>query len=84
MNTSSKPHPSFPAVRASQPSDTIADTIDSVKNTVGEAVDRGQAAVTQATTAAGDMVWPEFSSGSWRAAGQPNPAASTQARHLRA
>jgi hypothetical protein len=55
MNTSSKPHPSFPAVRASQRSNTIADTIDSVKNTVVDAVDRGQAAVSQATTAAGDM-----------------------------
>jgi hypothetical protein len=55
MNTSSKPHPNSPAVRASHPSDTIADTIDSVKNTVGDAVDRGQAAVTHATTAAGDM-----------------------------
>jgi len=55
MNTTSKPHPSSPAFRASQPGDAIADTIDSVKNTVVDAVDRGQAAVSQATTAAGDM-----------------------------
>jgi hypothetical protein len=36
MNTSSKPHERSPAFRPSQPSETITDTIDSVKNTVGE------------------------------------------------
>ena len=43
MNTPSKPHtPGSQAFKPSQPSDTIADTalgaIDSVKNTVGDAV----------------------------------------------
>ena len=55
MNTTSKPHERSPAFRPSQPSETITDTIDSVKNTVGDAIDRGQAAVSQATAAAGDM-----------------------------
>jgi hypothetical protein len=55
MNTTSKPHESSTAFRPSQPSETITDTIDSVKNTVGDAIDRGQAAVSQATGAAGDM-----------------------------
>jgi hypothetical protein len=35
--------------------DTANEAIDSVKNTVGDAVDRGQAAVNQATAAASDM-----------------------------
>jgi len=55
MNTTSKPHESSTAFRPSQPSETITDTIDSVKNTVGDAIDRGQAAVSQATAAASDM-----------------------------
>jgi hypothetical protein len=55
MNTTSKPHPSSPAFQASLPGDAIAETIDSVKSSVVDAVDRGQAAVSQATTAAGDM-----------------------------
>jgi len=60
MNTPSKPHiPGSQAFKPSQPSDTITDTalgaIDSVKNTVGDVVDRGHAAVSQATAAAGDM-----------------------------
>jgi len=61
MNTYSKPHTAgSSASRPAQPNDTIADTahgaIDSVRNTVGDAVDRSQAAVNQATAAAGDMV----------------------------
>src|SRR5271169_145639 len=58
MNTSFKPHNPGSA-NLSQPSDTITDTalgaVGSVKKTVGEAVDRGQAVVNQATAAAGDM-----------------------------
>jgi hypothetical protein len=41
--------------KKTKPSETITDTIDSVKNSVGDAVDRGQAAVSLATAAAGDM-----------------------------
>jgi len=60
MNASSKPHnPGSPAFRSSQPSETIAATalgaVDSMKNTIGDAVDRGQAVVNQATAAAGDV-----------------------------
>jgi ElaB/YqjD/DUF883 family membrane-anchored ribosome-binding protein len=60
MNTSSKPHTPGPsAYKPSQPSDTIADTalgaVESVKNTVGDAVDRAHAAVSHATAATGDM-----------------------------
>ena len=62
MNTtSSKPY-SPGQSGSSKPtysSDTLGDTarsaIDSVKNTVGDAVDRGQAAVSQAGTAASEM-----------------------------
>ena len=60
MNTYSKPHTAgSSASRPAQPSDTIADTalgaVESVKNTVGDAVDRGHAAVSHATAATGDM-----------------------------
>jgi ElaB/YqjD/DUF883 family membrane-anchored ribosome-binding protein len=60
MNTSFKPHNLGSATsKPSQLSDTITDTalgaVDSVKNTVGDAVDRGQAGVNHATAAASDM-----------------------------
>jgi hypothetical protein len=60
MNTSFKPHnPGSATSKLSQPTDTITDTalgaVDSVKNTVGDAVDRGQVVVNHATAAASDM-----------------------------
>src|ERR1700722_4446863 len=60
MNTSFKPHnPGSAMSKLSQPTDTITDTalgaVDSVKNTVGDAVDRGQAVVNPAPAAASDM-----------------------------
>jgi hypothetical protein len=61
MNTSSRPYAPSPATspKASQASDAIADMArgagDAVKNTVGDAIDRGQTAVSRATTAASDM-----------------------------
>jgi ElaB/YqjD/DUF883 family membrane-anchored ribosome-binding protein len=58
MNTSSKPHTSGAAM-ASQATDALADsarqTMDSVTAKVGDAVDRGQAAVSRGSAAAGDM-----------------------------
>ena len=55
MNTPFKQYPGSAKI----PSDTITDTalgaVDSVKNTVGDAVDRGEAAVKQATAADSDM-----------------------------
>jgi hypothetical protein len=51
--TSSKPHSVGQQVDAI--TDTALGAIDSVKSTVGDAVDRGQAAVDKASAAAGDM-----------------------------
>lgn len=61
MNTSPKPYSpgQSGSSKPTHSSDTLGDTarsaIDSVKNTVGDAVDRGQAAVSQAGTAASEM-----------------------------
>src|SRR5580692_7631141 len=61
MNTTSKPYSSMQsgANRASAASDTMADAargaVDAVKSTVGDAFDRGQAAVSNASGAANDM-----------------------------
>lgn len=61
MNTSPKPYsPGLSAPsKSSLSSDTITDTargtIDSVKNTVEDAVDRGQAALSHAGAAASEM-----------------------------
>jgi hypothetical protein len=56
MNTH---NPGLATSKHSQPTDTITDTalgaVESVKNTAGDAVHRGQAAVTHATAAASDM-----------------------------
>ena len=56
---SSQPHTSGAAKMASQASDTLADAargaVDLAKSTVGDAVERGQAAVSHASAAAGDM-----------------------------
>ncbi len=58
MNTAFKPHNQGSA-KPSAASDTITDPApgadDAVKNTVGDAVDRGQAPVNQATAAASNM-----------------------------
>jgi ABC-type transporter Mla subunit MlaD len=61
MNTSSKPYSppnQTSTIRSSSP-DTMADTardiIDAVKTKVGDALDRGQAAVSRASDAAGEM-----------------------------
>lgn len=60
MNTTSKPFSSS-QYGASKPvqSDTLSDTArnayDSVSSSVGDAVDRGQAAVSQASVKAGEM-----------------------------
>ena len=57
MNTSSKSYASGATTMASHASDTLADAargaVNSVKTTVGDAVDRGQAALSQARAAAG-------------------------------
>jgi ElaB/YqjD/DUF883 family membrane-anchored ribosome-binding protein len=49
-----------PASKSSSATDNLADTarhaVDSVRTTIGDAVDRGQAAMSQAGTAANDMV----------------------------
>ena len=60
MNTSLKPYsPAQSGSSTNHSSDTLGQTargaIDSVKNTLGDAVDRGQAAVSQAGTAASEM-----------------------------
>jgi ElaB/YqjD/DUF883 family membrane-anchored ribosome-binding protein len=48
-----------PASKSSSTTDNLADTarhaVESVRNTIGDAVDRGQAAMSQAGTAANDM-----------------------------
>jgi ElaB/YqjD/DUF883 family membrane-anchored ribosome-binding protein len=61
MNTPAKPHASHQSTPFKSPSstDNLADTArgagDSVRDTVGEAVDRGQAALSQASAAASEM-----------------------------
>ena len=61
MNTSSKPYSpgQSGSSKPHQSSETLGDTarsaIDLAKNTVGGAVDRGQAAISQAGTAASEM-----------------------------
>jgi CHASE3 domain sensor protein len=59
VNTSSKPPASGATTMVSQASDTLANathgTIDSVKTTVADTVDRGQAAISQAGKVASDM-----------------------------
>jgi CHASE3 domain sensor protein len=61
MNMTSKPYsPGQPAsTRASAATDTMADVargaVDAVKSTMGDALDRGQAAVSNASDVANDM-----------------------------
>jgi ElaB/YqjD/DUF883 family membrane-anchored ribosome-binding protein len=59
MNTSSKPY-SPNQTSTSRSSDTMADTardvVDTVKSKVGDAIDRGQAAVSNASGAASELV----------------------------
>jgi len=61
MNTPAKPYASQQSTpsKSSSSTDNLADTArgvgDSVRNTVGEAVDRGQAAFSQASAAASEM-----------------------------
>ena len=63
MNTPSRPYSCGPGTsgqsKPHQSSESLGDTarsaIDSVKNTVGDAVDRGQAVVSQAGDAANEM-----------------------------
>lgn len=61
MNTAAKPYSpgQSGSSRSIHPSDTLGDSarhaIDSVKDTVGDAVDRGQAAISHAGTAASEM-----------------------------
>jgi ElaB/YqjD/DUF883 family membrane-anchored ribosome-binding protein len=58
MNTSSKPHTSGAAM-AEQAREALADTargaVDSATEAVGDAVDRGQAAIRQSSAAVGEM-----------------------------
>jgi ElaB/YqjD/DUF883 family membrane-anchored ribosome-binding protein len=61
MNTADKPYSAGQSSvsRPSSSADNLADTargaVDSVRNTVGEAVDHGQAAISQASAAANEM-----------------------------
>jgi ElaB/YqjD/DUF883 family membrane-anchored ribosome-binding protein len=60
MNTSAKPYSAqHPGSTKSPPLDTLGDTarsaIEATKDTMADAMDRGQAAVSQAGTAASDM-----------------------------
>jgi ElaB/YqjD/DUF883 family membrane-anchored ribosome-binding protein len=61
MNTPTKPYSSGQSTRSISTSsaDNLADTargaVDSVRNSIGDAVDRGQAAISQAGAAANEM-----------------------------
>jgi ElaB/YqjD/DUF883 family membrane-anchored ribosome-binding protein len=61
MNTPAKPYASGPSTppQSPSPTDNLADTVrgaaDSVRNTVGEAVDRGQAAFSHASAATAEV-----------------------------
>jgi ElaB/YqjD/DUF883 family membrane-anchored ribosome-binding protein len=52
MNSPTKP---YSAGQLDNLADTARSAVDSVRNTVGDAVDRGQAAISQASAAANEM-----------------------------